>query len=251
MLNGIRTFLSNRKGLPPGSLEDWTALDLLLFGGLTVGRLARGIIWKYRFAESRGYILCDRRVRIYHAQHIRTGHSLNLEEGCEIVGLSQRGVVFGDRCTVGRFATIRPTNVLLGPPGEGLKMGDHSNVGPYSYIGCSGLVEIGSHVMMGPRVNLLAENHNFQRTDMPIKAQGVTRSPIKIEDDCWLGANCTIVAGVTIGRGAIVAAGAVVTHDVPPYSIVGGVPARVIRQRDPQALHLTQPPDQTQPNPAP
>ena len=89
--------------------------------------------------------------------------------------------------------------------------------------------------MMGPRVNLLAENHNFERTDIPIKAQGVRRSFIAIGDDCWLGANCTILAGVTIGQGSIVAAGAVVTSDVPPFSIVGGVPARLIKSRAPHS----------------
>lgn len=231
MVDVIRSLLTKRKGLPPGSLDGWHAGDLLAFGGLMFMRLARGLSCKCRFASSRGYILCDRHVRIRHARHIRTGRALNLEEGCEIVGLSVHGIVFGDRCTVGRFATIRPTNVLLGLPGDGLKMGDHSNIGPYAFIGCSGFIEIGSHVMMGPRVSLLAENHNFARTDISIKAQGVTRSFIKIEDDCWLGANCTVLAGVTVGRGSIVAAGAVVTRDVPPFSIVGGVPARILKSR--------------------
>jgi acetyltransferase-like isoleucine patch superfamily enzyme len=87
--------------------------------------------------------------------------------------------------------------------------------------------------MMGPRVNLLAENHNFSRVDIAIKAQGVTRAGIVIEHDCWLGANCSILAGVRIGQGSIVATGAVVTRDVPPYSIVGGVPARIIKSRLP------------------
>ncbi len=231
MLDRIRVFLSRLKRLPPDSLNAWSGRDLLDFARLISMRLTRGLVWKFRFAQARGYMLCDRHVRIYHPRHIRAGRALNLEEGCEIVGLSLRGVVFGDRCTVGRFASIRPSNVLLGPPGEGLKMGDNSNIGPYSFIGCSGFIEIGNRVMMGPRVNLLAENHNFGRTDIPIKAQGVTRSCIVIGDDCWLGASCSILAGVTIGQGSIVAAGAVVTRDVPPFSIVGGVPARIIKTR--------------------
>ena len=86
---------------------------------------------------------------------------------------------------------------------------------------------------MGPRVNLLAENHNFDLADVPIKSQGVTRQPIVIEDDCWLGAGSAVLAGVTVGHDSVVAAGAVVTRDVPPYSVVGGVPARVLRTRGP------------------
>ena len=54
---------------------------------------------------------------------------------------------------------------------------------------------------------------------------------MKIEDDCWIAANTIILAGVTIGRGSVIAAGSVVTKDVPPYSIVGGVPAKVIKSR--------------------
>ena len=235
MLAKIRNLLARWKQIPADGLQEWSGWDLLGFARLISMRLLRGALWKFRFAQARGYVLCDRHVRLYHTRYIRAGRALNLEEGCEIVGLSLRGVVFGDRCTVGRFASIRPSNVLLGPPGEGLKMGDHSNIGAYSYIGCSGFIEIGNRVMMGPRVNLLAENHNFERTDIPIKAQGVRRSFIAIGDDCWLGANCTILAGVTIGQGSIVAAGAVVTSDVPPFSIVGGVPARLIKSRAPHS----------------
>jgi len=82
-----------------------------------------------------------------------------------------------------------------------------------------------------------AENHNIGRTDVPIDAQGVTRQGIVIEDDCWLGGGATILAGVRVGRGAVVAAGAIVTRDVPPYAIVAGVPARVVRMRG-EAAHV-------------
>ncbi len=186
---------------------------------------------KWQLPHVSGWMLADRGARVMHGGHLRSGRQFSLEEGCLINALSKRGIVFGNRCTVGRFASICPTNPLLDEPGEGLKMGDHSNVGPYSYIGCSGYVEIGSRVMMGPRVNLMAENHNFSRTDIPMKDQGVLRKFIRIEDDVWLGVNSTVVAGVTVGRGAIVAAGAVVTADVSPYAIVGGIPARLIRNR--------------------
>ena len=85
---------------------------------------------------------------------------------------------------------------------------------------------------MGPRVNLLAENHRFADLGRPIKLQGVERSFITIEDDCWIGAGSTILAGVTVAHDSVVAAGSVVTKDVPPLSIVGGVPAEVIRTRE-------------------
>jgi len=84
---------------------------------------------------------------------------------------------------------------------------------------------------MGPHVCLIAEDHDSGDPHLPIKAQGVTRQSIVIEDDVWLGAGAVVVAGVTVGRGSVVAAGAVVTRDVPPQSVVAGVPARLVRSR--------------------
>ena len=227
----LRNRIARHKDIPPERLGDWGGRDLCAFGCNLLGRTMRGLRWRLRFGASGGLLLSERRVRVYHPRYVRAGARLNLEEGCEIVGLSRQGVVFGNRCTIGRFATIRPTNVLIDEVGEGMRMGDNSNIGAYSYVGCSGFVDIGNRVMMGPRVNLLGENHSFNDLARPIKDQGVVRKPIVIEDDCWIGAGATILAGVTVHSGAVIAAGAVVTHDVPPHCVVAGVPAKVIKER--------------------
>jgi acetyltransferase-like isoleucine patch superfamily enzyme len=224
--------LAKAKGIDESVLEGWNIASV--FGSLFIiaARITRGLFVKVRFGKSSGLLLCERHVRIIHGSYISAGNKLNLEEGCEIVGVSKQGVIFGDRCTVGRYAVIRPSNVLLDEAGEGLRLGNNSNIGAYSYIGCSGYIEIGNNVMMGPRVNLMAEDHNFEQIDIPMKEQGVTRLIIRIEDDVWIGSNVVITAGVTIGTGAIIAAGAVVTKNVAPFSIVGGVPAKVIKMRN-------------------
>lgn len=227
-----RRLLAAKKKESPVDLDGWGGRELCSFLWMLGWRVVRGALVRVRLGACAGWVLAEKNVRLYHARHIRAGRRLNLEEGCEIVGLSKQGIVFGDRCTVGRLASIRPTNVLIDEPGEGMRMGDHSNIGSYCYVGCSGFVSIGSGVMMGQRVNLLAENHNHERIDLPMKDQGVTRGSIIIEDDCWLGAGCSVLAGVRVGHGSIIAAGAVVTKDVPPLSIVAGVPARVVRQRE-------------------
>ena len=229
----VHTLLAARKDVGEAdALADWRGPELGSLGWLLARRVMRGAVLRLRLKHAAGLVFCERNVRVHHARYVEAGRDLNLEEGCQIVGLSRRGIVFGNRCTVGRYATISPTNVLGGEPGEGLRLGDNSNIGPYSWIGCSGYITIGDRVLMGPRVNLLAENHLFADVGRPIKLQGVERSSITIEDGCWLGAGSSILAGVTVGHGSIVAAGAVVTKDVPPLSVVAGVPAEVVRSRE-------------------
>ena len=200
-----------------------------------IGKLApmllRGILLRARFRGSTGLILVGRAVTVRNPQYVTVGSDFVIEDLAEVQGLSRSGLTFGDNVTIGRFAMIRPSGYYGREPGEGLWVGNDSNIGPYCYIGCSGFVRIGNNVLMGPRVSIIAENHNFARTDKPTKLQGVTRQEVDIGDDCWLGSNSVILAGIRVGEGAVVAAGAVVTKDVPPYAVVGGVPAKVIRSR--------------------
>ena len=115
-----------------------------------------------------------------------------------------------------------------------LRIGDFSALSPNVDVGAdNGEILLGRQVAVGPGTVIRAANHCFARCDVPIMAQGHTPGRVIIDDDVWIGANCVITPGVHIGRGAVVGAGAVVTRDVPPFSIVGGVPARLIGWRDP------------------
>jgi acetyltransferase-like isoleucine patch superfamily enzyme len=193
----------------------------------------RGLWWRLWLKKSAGLVLMGNQVSILNPQYISVGANFVAEDYCEIQGLSQQGLVFGNQVTVGRFAMIRPSGYYGREIGFGLKIGDDSNVGPFCYLGCGGGIEIGKHVMMAPRVGLHSENHNFDQMDLSMKEQGVRRKTVVIEDDCWLASSSVILSGVHIGQGSIVAAGAVVTKDFPPYSIIGGVPAKIIGQRSP------------------
>ena len=88
-----------------------------------------------------------------------------------------------------------------------------------------GGIEIGDNVLIGQQVVLATLNHDLS----PNKRANMTPAPIKIGNDVWIGAHATVLAGVTIGDGAVVAAGAVVTKDVPANTVVGGVPAKIIK----------------------
>ncbi len=114
--------------------------------------------------------------------------------------------------------------------GERVRIGNNSSLGENSRL--AGPVNIGANVMMGPDVIILTNNHEFARTDIPMIQQGLRPiSPVCIGDDVWIGARAILLPGVTIGHGAIVGAGAVVTKHVPPFAIVAGNPARIIRSR--------------------
>lgn len=128
------------------------------------------------------------------------GHNVNIEKGAEF-----------------RF-------------GRGIRVGDNSGLG----INCripEGSI-IGNDVLMGPNCYIIDKNHIFERTDIPMRIQGFTESvPVVIEDDVWIGRDVTIMAGRHISKGTIIAACSVVTKDFPPYSIIGGNPAKLIRSR--------------------
>ena len=107
-------------------------------------------------------------------------------------------------------------------------IGDHTRIGIHNTI--IGPVTIGSHVNLAQGITVTALNHNFENIKERIDSQGITTKQVVINDDVWIGANAVILPGVTIGRHAVVAAGAVVTTDVPENTVVGGVPAKIIKR---------------------
>lgn len=110
-----------------------------------------------------------------------------------------------------------------------VEMGNSSGIGDFAHI--QGKLKIGNHVMIAPRCAFIASDHNIEDTNTPMNLQGTTSGCITIEDDVWIGYGCTVLNNVQIGHGAVIAAGAVVTRNVPPLTIVGGVPARKIKCR--------------------
>ena len=113
---------------------------------------------------------------------------------------------------------------------DNIHIGNYSGIGINSYVGSG--TTIGDHVMMGPDCLIYTVQHEHSSTDVPMDSQGMTPvSPVIIGDDVWLGARVIIMPGVKIGNGVIVGAGAVVTKDVPDYSVVAGVPAKIVKSR--------------------
>lgn len=128
---------------------------------------------------------------------------------------------------LGAYSVIESFSTMNNMVGD-IRIGIRSRIGLNNTI--IGPVCIGNEVNLAQGVVISGLNHNYQSPDQSIIFQGVTTSLITIEDDVWIGANAVILAGVNIGQHSVIAAGSIVTRDVPPYSIVAGNPAHLIKQ---------------------
>jgi acetyltransferase-like isoleucine patch superfamily enzyme len=162
-------------------------------------------------------------------RNIQLGEHSIVEDAVLIQSSASRGpdnfVRIGRHCRVRYGAQIHTM-------GGSVVFGDHCSVNAYTVLYGSGGIVIGDGVRIAAHAVLVASTHNFERTDIPIHTQGSTAQGIVVDSDVWIGAGARLLDGVRIGRGAIIGAGAVVVKDVAPFAIVGGVPARVLRQRE-------------------
>jgi maltose O-acetyltransferase len=117
-----------------------------------------------------------------------------------------------------------------------LVVGCHFGVNTGSYINALGGVTIGDYVLIGSNVTISSGKHEIEGTDPPVFSRPSVPQHIRIEDDVWIAANAVIMPGITLAKGTVVGAGAVVTKDTIPYSVVAGVPAKVVRMRNGQAV---------------
>lgn len=197
-----------------------STMDKLIILWNTGWKILRGGPRRIFLKQVKGLFLIGKHVKITHGKHVVCGRNVKFEDYAEIHGLCSEGLIFGDYVTISRGVMIRPSSYYGGDIGVGLVMGEHSSIGPYGYVGCSGKITIGKNVMFGPKCSLFAENHVFSNTEVTIKKQGVVQKGITVEDDCWIGSNVTILDGVTIGKGSVIGAGTLVTKDIPAGSIV-------------------------------
>jgi len=123
------------------------------------------------------------------------------------------------------------TGALFSPS---IKIGDNSAIGEYCRVREN--VVIGDNVMMGPGVQIISDNHNFNDIATPMRLQGHTTHGVSIGNDVWIGSNAIILPGVKVEDHSIIAAGAIVTKDVPEYAVVGGNPAKVIKFRNQESV---------------
>ena len=133
-------------------------------------------------------------------------------------------IVIKPQCSLG-------TGTILECWGGAIEIAKNTFIGPYTVIYGHGGVQIGEDTLIAMHTKIVSSNHTIPDRSGRIRYSPDITMPVKIGNDVWIGAGATILGNVTIGDGSIVAAGAVVNRDVPPYTIVAGVPAKKIGER--------------------
>lgn len=113
---------------------------------------------------------------------------------------------------------------------QNLSIGNNVSIHPMCYIDATGEIEIGNDVSIAHATTIMSTSHKYSDKDIPFKDQDYISEKVIIENNVWVGAKTTILCGKTIGMGSVVGANSVVTKDVEPHSVVGGVPAKIIKR---------------------
>ncbi len=184
--------------------------------------LIRGLI------KTRRKIFIGKRVQILNGNNFEFGKGCTIEKYSKIDCYGKQKIKFGNVVKIGAFSTIS-TSSHLSKFGKGLEIGNNSAVGEYSYFGCSGGVIIGDDVIMGQYISFHSENHIFLDKTQLIREQGVNSSGIKIGNNIWVGSKATFLDGCILSDNTVVAAGSVVKGRFPPNVVIGGIPAKVLK----------------------
>jgi acetyltransferase-like isoleucine patch superfamily enzyme len=202
---------------------------ILLLGWVptVLGIVLRGLLYRV-ILKMNGWAAIENGVRIRFANRIKLGHHVYIDNG-SYLHATPNGIDIDAGTVVMHGAVLHVYN-FRNIPESGIRIGKDCLIGEFCLIRGQGGVVIGDRVYTSPYSQIIAVNHVFEDSGRPFVEQGITAEGIIIENDVWIGSGAIITDGVRIGQGAVVAAGAVVTKNVPPNTVVGGVPAETVRE---------------------
>lgn len=197
-----------------------------------LGYFIRGKVLPRLLSRAGKGLVIGRNVCIRHPGRIHIGKGVVIDDNVvlDAKGDSDEGITIGDAVILGR-------NTIVSCKGGSIEIGDNTNISANCMLISETRLSIGSNVLIAGMSYIIAGgNHSIERTDIPIIAQPmIQKGGVTVEDNCWLGANVTVLDGVTIGRDSVVGAGSLVNMDIPEFAIAVGAPARVVRNRNAQA----------------
>jgi acetyltransferase-like isoleucine patch superfamily enzyme len=184
--------------------------------------------WYGRFRSGYGDLDALMRAVLWHALLKSCGDSLTVQPDA--------GIRHPETFIIGSGIFVGNQALLQGRFDGRCEIGDHTWIGPHSFLDARDLV-LGSYVGWGPGAKILGSEHTGVPIDVPIIQTELQIQPVRVGDWADIGTGAVILPGITIGKGAIVGAGAVVTRDVPPFAVVAGVPAKIIEWREMPSDH--------------
>ncbi len=220
-----------RKRNPQFSFDkDLNNAALFQFIWVQCWSILRGMCLLLLLKKPNGALL-GKRVKFFNLPKIQFGKFMKLGNDVYLSALGKDGIVFGNNVSIGSFSRVI-VSTTLDNLGNHIKLGSNVGIGEFAYLGGAGGLTIGDDCIVGQYLSCHPENHNHEDLSSPIRHQGVNRKGIKIGQNCWIGSKVTILDGVEVGSGCIIAAGSVVNKSFPDNSIIGGVPAKLIKTRD-------------------
>jgi acetyltransferase-like isoleucine patch superfamily enzyme len=196
-----------------------------------------GLIWNRMSMYLRGikvYLFFPVEGRIFIGKHVKLsgkcsfGKSVTIDDYSKVSGLCRNQVLLKDNVNIGRFSSVI-ASTSYNYIGEGITIEANVAIGEYAYLGGAGGLKIGQDTIIGQYFSCHPENHHFTESNKLIRLQGVSRKGIEIGRNSWIGSKVTFLDGSCIGDNCVVAAGAVVTQKFGNSVLIGGVPARVIK----------------------
>lgn len=173
-------------------------------------------------------LFLGKRVILKNSRNISLGKFVQIHEGAYLNALGREPLEIGNNVNIGAYSRLEISRTFH-DLGTFIRIGNNVGLGDFAHLGGAGGLEIGNDCIIGAYFSCHPENHVFDDPDMPIRLQGATRKGIKVGNNCWIGAKVTILDGVEIGDNCVIAAGAVVTKSMPANSVIGGIPAKVLR----------------------
>jgi len=229
MLKAIVTkYIQKRKNNDFQFDENITSIFLFYFLFNKFIQLIRSL--KFYYFKNRGILLFfGSNIHLFNKKNIKFGNNVNIGNNSRLSALGKAQLIIGNNVNIGAFSQVI-ISTSFNNIGEFIKIGSNVGIGEFSYIGGGGGTSIGNNTIIGQYLSIHPENHNYSDKSKLIREQGVSRQGVKIRSNCWIGAKVTILDGVLIGDNCVIAAGSVVTKSFPNNSLIGGVPARMLKR---------------------